>query len=100
MGLLDLTQDALIIRDLEDRIEAWNRGAERLYGWSAAEALGKNIQDLLHDSLEPGSEFERGLCDDGECSGELRQLTKDGKILLLQAAWKWYVTKPAILDPF
>ena len=51
MGLLDLTQDALIIRDLEDRIEAWNRGAERLYGWSAAEALGKNIQDLRMTAL-------------------------------------------------
>ena len=85
-GLLDLTQDALIIRDLEDRIEVWNRGAERLYGWGAAEALGQNIQDLLHDSLEPG--FEGDLGDNGEWTGELRQTTKDGKTVFVRSRMK------------
>ncbi len=39
--------DAITVQDLEGRILAWNPGAERMYGWSEAEALGMNICDLI-----------------------------------------------------
>ena len=45
--LLDQVQDALIVRDMEDRIRFWNKGAERLYGWRADEAIGENVYELL-----------------------------------------------------
>jgi two-component system cell cycle sensor histidine kinase/response regulator CckA len=85
-GLLELTQDALIMRDLEDRIQLWNKGAERLYGWASVEALGQDAQELLQDSFEPG--FESGLCDKGEWTGKLRQTTKDGKTVFVRSRMK------------
>jgi two-component system CheB/CheR fusion protein len=39
--------DAITVQDLEGRILAWNPGAERMYGWSEAEALAMNISDLI-----------------------------------------------------
>src|SRR5438876_397188 len=45
--LLDQVQLALIVRDLEDRIRFWNKGAERLYGWRADEVTGENVYELL-----------------------------------------------------
>ncbi len=39
--------DAITVQDLEGRILAWNPGAERMYGWSEAEALAMNIRDLI-----------------------------------------------------
>ncbi|MDX1952144.1 MAG: PAS domain S-box protein [Verrucomicrobiota bacterium] len=38
--LLDLAQDAIIVRDLNDRIKFWNKGAERVYGFRSDEAIG------------------------------------------------------------
>jgi two-component system CheB/CheR fusion protein len=40
-------QDAITVQDLEGRILAWNPGAERMYGWSEAEALAMNVRDLI-----------------------------------------------------
>ena len=46
-SLLDITHDAIIVRDLNDVITYWNRGAEHLYEWSSEEALGKTSHELL-----------------------------------------------------
>src|SRR5262249_232482 len=45
--LLNLTHDTIFVRDMNDIITYWNRGAQELYGWSAEEAIGKLSQDLL-----------------------------------------------------
>ncbi len=58
--LLDQVQLALIVRDLEDRICFWNKGAERLYGWRA----GENVYDLLFPrELQGIEEKERVLAE-------------------------------------
>jgi PAS domain S-box-containing protein len=48
-GLLDKAHDAIAVRDLEQRIIYWNKGAQRLYGWTAWEILGKNADELLYN---------------------------------------------------
>src|ERR1051325_958782 len=48
-ALLDLAQDAILVRDLEDCVLYWNKSAERLYGWTAEEALGRNAAELLYE---------------------------------------------------
>jgi two-component system CheB/CheR fusion protein len=56
--------DAITVLDLEGRILAWNPGAERMYGWSQAEALAMNIRDLTPEG--------RGV----EALAVLRQLSR------------------------
>src|SRR5205085_9099707 len=45
-ALLDKAQDAIIVRELGDTIRYWNKGAERIYGWTAAEATGQSMAAL------------------------------------------------------
>jgi PAS domain-containing protein len=45
--LLDLANDAILVRTVDGRITYWNEGAEHLYGWTKAEALGKSTQELI-----------------------------------------------------
>jgi nitrogen fixation/metabolism regulation signal transduction histidine kinase len=45
--LLDVSTDAIIVRDLQGTIQFWNRGAEELYGWSQSQALGERKHQLL-----------------------------------------------------
>src|SRR5438876_558727 len=45
--LLEVVEEAVIATDAESRIIYWNRFAERLYGWPAKEALGKNIGEMI-----------------------------------------------------
>ncbi len=49
--LLDLTHDAIFVRDMDDVITYWNRGAESLYGWSAIDALGAVSHDFLRSDF-------------------------------------------------
>src|SRR5215212_10127730 len=46
-ALLDHAQDAILVRDLDQNILFWNKGAEQIYGWRAEEVSGKNAQELL-----------------------------------------------------
>ena len=87
-ALLDQTRDAVLVRDLDDRILFWNKGAERTYGWSGEEAVGKDATLLyLKGSKEEFEEAKRITLRDGEWSGEFRHVTKDGRELLVESRW-------------
>ena len=87
-ALLDKAQDAILVRDLEHRILYWNKGAERIYGWTASEAVGKNTLELV--SRPHGSEFVEALqtvLSEGEWSGEVRQATRCGGEVIVESRW-------------
>src|SRR5437867_3184712 len=80
--LLDLSPDAMIVRDAQERITFWNRGAERLYGWSAAGANGQVLPDLIcRNRGEHDRAYARALAS-GEWSGELHEADRNGRDLI------------------
>lgn len=87
-ALLDITQDAIIVRDLEQKILFWNKGAERLYGWRKEEALGKKVSDLLYkESLSELENPQKTRFSEGFWQGELNQISKSGKNILVASRW-------------
>jgi PAS domain S-box-containing protein len=87
-ALLDLTTDAIIVRDLNQRILFWNKGAEKIYGWKASEVLGQNVRSLL--SREVSSEAESAystVLEKGEWQGELHQITQTEKEVITASRW-------------
>ena len=86
-ALLDKARDAIIVRNFEGRIRYWNKSAERLFGWSAEEAVGQRIQDLLKEGGEAFAEAERVVHQRGEWTGEIQQPAKDGTIRILDSRW-------------
>ncbi len=86
--LLDKAQDAIAVLDLDDRVTYWNRSAERLYGWSAAEALGRPAAELLHgEAPKTALEASKRVDEKGDWIGELKQVTKDGEEIVVESWW-------------
>lgn len=87
-SLLDEARDAILVRDLEHCVLFWNKGAERIYGWSAEEAVGKRVHELyLSDNPTAFEQAFSSLMENGEWTGELRQVTKDKKELIVECRW-------------
>jgi PAS domain S-box-containing protein len=87
-ALLDKAHDAILVTDMEQRILYWNRGAERLYGWTTFQAVGQNANDLLFRS-DPAVSLEalKKLIAREEWHGEVRQFTKQGKEIVVENRW-------------
>ena len=85
-SLLDKAQDAIIVRDIEGRIQFWNKSAERLYGWTAQEALGRNLEELL-DAADFYREATRNVLTLGEWVGEATERRKDGSSVVVEGHW-------------
>jgi PAS domain S-box-containing protein len=82
--LLSLAHDAIIVRDAYSRVIFWNRGAERTYGWTAAEAFGRITHDLLQTKVAVSLEaVEAALRERGEWEGELTHRTRDGRAIVV-----------------
>lgn len=78
-SLIDLASDAIIVRGLDARVRFWSKGAERTYGWSSEEALGKVLHELLGTRFPVSLEAAlNSVLEKGEWRGELRQRRKDG----------------------
>ncbi|MBL7662507.1 GAF domain-containing protein [bacterium] len=85
-AILDITRDAIIVTDNDDCIIFWNKGAEDLYGWKAAEAIGKSTQELLSPGLEETLINQRlDFYTRGEWRGERQQLTKSGQQIVVES---------------
>jgi two-component system, cell cycle sensor histidine kinase and response regulator CckA len=87
-ALLDESQDAILVRDLDGTVTYWNAGAERLYGWKAEEAAGRRYVDLVvaeDPSAVDGA--TRAVLTDGVWRGELRNRTRNGEEVVVEARW-------------
>ena len=87
-ALLDITTDAIFVRDLDNRILFWNKSAEYLYGWQAEEAVGKIVTELLYNETPP--EIESAIFTvvaQGKWQGELSKVSKAGKEILVESRW-------------
>jgi PAS domain S-box-containing protein len=86
--LLDLTSDAIIVRDHQDRIVYWNRGAEEMYGFSAKEALGGTTHELLQTKHpENLGKIRKKLQRHNHWSGEMIHTRKDGTKVFVISRW-------------
>ncbi|MBN9409880.1 MAG: PAS domain S-box protein [Burkholderiales bacterium] len=87
-SLLDRARDAIIVRSVDHKlVRYWNKGAERLYGWSAAEAIGRPMYDRMYDDIEQFERAMAALLEHGEWVGELQQRSRDGRVLTVEGRW-------------
>lgn len=87
-ALLNLTHDAILVRDPDDTIIYWNSGAEELYGWTAAEALGRQTAELLKTVFPQSQEVaNHHVLETSRWEGELRHTRKDGTLLTVSSRW-------------
>src|SRR6476620_6998106 len=87
-SLLDITHDAIIVRDLNDVITYWNRGAEHLYELSSEEALGKTSHELLQ-TVFPASpeELKSAVLHGDRLEVELTHTKRDGTEVVVASRW-------------
>jgi PAS domain S-box-containing protein len=92
--LLDLSFNAVMLRDQEDRITYWNKGAEELYGWTQNEARGQVTHTLFQTEFpEPLSLISEHFHREKWWQGELIHARKNGtKVTVLS---RWALTRDA-----
>jgi len=95
-SLLNLTHDTIFVRDMNDVITYWNRGAQELYGWSAEEAIGKRSHDLLKPIFPTQTDqpfpdhagvIRAELLRVGRWDGELRHTKADATEVVVSSRW-------------
>lgn len=86
-AILDQAKDAILVWDADLRLRFWNRGAEQLYGWTAAEALGQRVSTLLHADVQTAAAAMTQAVDKGTWDGRLRLRRRDGADVDVECHW-------------
>jgi PAS domain S-box-containing protein len=87
-NLLELTHDAIFVRDMNDTITYWNHGAEVLYGWPREEAVGRRATELLQTRFPSTQEEIRAeLLREGAWEGELIHTAMNGVRVVAMSRW-------------
>jgi two-component system, cell cycle sensor histidine kinase and response regulator CckA len=89
-ALIDIATDAIFVQDLDHRILSWSKGAERLYGWTAAEAIDQKSDELLYRRSATQPELKAGFnltLEQGCWRDELTQVTQTDKSIIVASRW-------------
>ena len=87
-ALLDLTRDTVFVRDVNDVITFWNRGAEELYGWTKEDAIGRVSHDLMQTIFPaPFDDITAELIREGRWEGEIIHTRRDGTKVVVASRW-------------
>ncbi|MCS0607673.1 EAL domain-containing protein [Massilia solisilvae] len=87
LSLLDKATDAILVRGIDHRIQFWNKSAERLYGWTSKEVLGRSEVELLYDEPSQFATLTDELLEHDEWRGELMHRRKDGSSFAVESHW-------------
>jgi PAS domain S-box-containing protein len=88
LDLLTQLPDAVLATDLEGTITFWNAAAEKLYGWTAAEANGQSANDLLKTRFsDPFERIIDSLLREGRWEGEVTRTRKTGEPIDVLSRW-------------
>ncbi len=86
-ALLENATDAIYVRTLDHTITYWNHGAERLYGWRAAEAINRKDTQLFLPANPALEEAEKRLQAEGRWTGEMRHSARNGGLVTVFCRW-------------
>ena len=86
-ALLDVTHEAIQVKALDGSIVLWNKGAERTYGWTSGEVVGRKAAGWLYKDPAEFEIAQAELLVKGEWQGEIIKRTKDGRDLTVASRW-------------
>jgi PAS domain S-box-containing protein len=87
-GLLDLVPDAVVVVELNDKIQFWNQGSTELSGISRDEAHGRRAPDLDYWGLGSFETAKQAVLDKGDWQGETTRFRRDGKKITVSSRWR------------
>jgi PAS domain S-box-containing protein len=86
-ALIDHARDAIYVRDLDHRIVFWSKGAERVYGWTATEAVGRPVAQLIKLDPEIIQKAYATVLRSGVWNGEMQKIAKTDDMLTVESRW-------------
>ncbi|MBV9217763.1 MAG: PAS domain S-box protein [Acidobacteria bacterium] len=87
-ALIDTASDAIFVCDLKQNILSWNKGAERIYGWSSDEVVGRDLRDVLyHGKTEEVDVGANIVLEKGEWNSETTHRTRAGLPVVIERRW-------------
>jgi PAS domain S-box-containing protein len=82
--MLEHAREAIVVHELDRSIRYWNRGAERMFGFSREQALGRTFGQLMGTAATLPPTAEKCLLESGEWSGEVVCVAADGQLLTVE----------------
>jgi PAS domain S-box-containing protein len=86
-ALLDEARDAIVVRDLANRVLFWSKGAERLYGWNATQALDREMNILLGVDTGQFAEANAAVRSSGAWHGQMVKQSRSGETRTVDVRW-------------
>jgi PAS domain S-box-containing protein len=87
-ALLDIDPDAIYVKDMEDRVQFWSKGAETMYGYTSDEVTGRRATEFAFSEVPV--DYQQALqkvLNDGRWHGEWTQKTREGNEIVVSSRW-------------